>query len=281
MNELEYSVDALNVKAAFFGKRFSVYVEGEDDIIFWESLFKIAGLESIYVEEVGGYTNLTPYMEKICNEDAKIIVAADTDHLDIVGFDFEHDRIVRTFGYSIENSLYNSERISKVIRQLSKKTPPNIDEIETWKVSFADIGHELLVYAIANKLFGREVKTFTDKCSRFLKSKNSDELCVDKMKEWKDSLAESFSAEEIEEANNIVSNSTKDRWYLIRGHFLTNGVINYIKKQVRLLAGKEPLLPLDNLYAMCADLTELKNFTHQEFQAPIAQVQLARKSLNN
>lgn len=280
MSELEYSVDALNVKAEFFGKNFSVYVEGEDDIMFWESFFKIAGFDSIYIEDVGGYTNLTPYMAKILDEDAKIIVAADTDHFDIIGFDFEHDRIVRTYGYSIENTLYNSERISKIIRKLSKKKPPEVDEIEKWKIGFADVGKELLVYAIANKIFDKEIKTFTDKCSRFLKSKKAAELCEDKLKEWKNDLERKFTPEEFEKAEDIVSKSTKDKWYLIRGHFLTNGVINYIKKQVRTLVGKEPSLPLDNLYAMCADLTELKDFNHLEFKAPIAQIQEAWKSLN-
>ena len=38
-NTLVYSESALRVKAAFYNKKAMVYVEGTDDIIFWEQFF--------------------------------------------------------------------------------------------------------------------------------------------------------------------------------------------------------------------------------------------------
>lgn len=39
-NTLVYSESALRVKAAFYNKKAMVYVEGTDDIIFWEQFSK-------------------------------------------------------------------------------------------------------------------------------------------------------------------------------------------------------------------------------------------------
>ena len=40
MNSLEYSIDALDAKGLFYNKCLTVYVEGNDDVLFWDYLFK-------------------------------------------------------------------------------------------------------------------------------------------------------------------------------------------------------------------------------------------------
>ena len=53
MNSLEYSLDALDAKGLFYNKSLTVYVEGNDDVLFWDYLFKIAEV-SAHIEDVGG-----------------------------------------------------------------------------------------------------------------------------------------------------------------------------------------------------------------------------------
>jgi hypothetical protein len=112
-----FSAEALETKSLMLDTDFSVYVEGKDDILFWESLFEKEGITNFHIEEVGGYVFLGPYMNKIVNDNANIIVACDTHLSDFLGFDYQHERIIRTFGYSIENTMYNKIRINLIIRK--------------------------------------------------------------------------------------------------------------------------------------------------------------------
>ena len=280
-NNIEYSKDALEVKSLFYGKKFSVYVEGEEDSIFWESLFKIAGYENVHIEDVGGYTELTPYMNKILNENTKILVAADTDHRDIIGFDFKDDRIIRTYGYSIENSMYSIQRIHGVIKKLSHNRFNKIDEVKKWRIEFSLEARKLLVYSIANCLFDKGAEIFGDKCNRFLKDSKIDELCPEKIDRFLNSLKSQFTDEEIQKAANLLDNSTKDTWFLIKGHFLTNGVLNHITVTVEKATGKKPFVSLNALYAMCIDNEEVANKSEEDMKHIVLQINKAVTKLES
>ncbi len=272
---IEYSKEALEVKPLFYDKEFSVYVEGEDDVIFWESLFRIAGYENIHIEEVGGYLQLTPYMEKIVNEDTNIIVAADTDHRDFLGFDFQDERIIRTYGYSIENSMYSIQRVHQIIRKLSNNNPPAKREIKNWRISFSKEAKQLLIFSIANSLYGKGEVIFGDKCIRFLKNSTASELCPAKIDKFIADISVLFTEEEIQVATNLLEETTKDVWYLIKGHFLTNGVLNYVTKTVEKKTGKKPFLSLEALYALCVDNEELKDKETEDIKEMVNRIKSA------
>lgn len=57
-NSLPYSDDALSIRHAFFNKQFVIYVEGVDDIPFWDACFSKflpSSLEKGFIiEDVGG-----------------------------------------------------------------------------------------------------------------------------------------------------------------------------------------------------------------------------------
>ena len=56
---LSYSLDALRVKALFYNKKAMVYVEGPEDINFWDPYFDRDVFE---IESVNGCENLKPYI---------------------------------------------------------------------------------------------------------------------------------------------------------------------------------------------------------------------------
>lgn len=277
---IEYSKEALEVKSLFYSKRFSVYVEGEEDVIFWESLFKISGYEDIYIEDVGGYSELIPYMNKIVMEDAKILVAADSDHRDLVGFDFDDERIIRTYGYSIENSMYSIQRIYSIIKKLSRNKFKQKEEISKWRIKFSEEARKLIVYSIANNLFDKGVIVFGDKCSRFLKDDAINELCSNKIEVFLNELERQFTKDEIRQASILLEKSTKETWFLIKGHFLTNGVLNHIALTVEKTTGKKPYISLDALYAMCADNEEINNKNDMDVKQVILKIENAINRLS-
>ncbi|MDM9086694.1 DUF4435 domain-containing protein [Klebsiella pneumoniae] len=59
-----WSNEAENVISLFYDADIMVYVEGEDDIAFWEIIFKKNGRFNVEVQDVGGCEALQPYIEK-------------------------------------------------------------------------------------------------------------------------------------------------------------------------------------------------------------------------
>ena len=51
MNSLEYSQEAEEAKGLFYNKNLTVYVEGDDDVMFWTHLFELAEVDA-HIEEV-------------------------------------------------------------------------------------------------------------------------------------------------------------------------------------------------------------------------------------
>jgi hypothetical protein len=107
MNDLEYALEALEIKGLFYNKKITVYVEGKDDPLFWDNLFNIAEIEA-HIEDVGGSLELDKYIAKIIDSNAEFYVATDNDHNDFLENIATHPKVIRTYGYSIENSMYHS-----------------------------------------------------------------------------------------------------------------------------------------------------------------------------
>uniref|UniRef100_UPI000A82428C DUF4435 domain-containing protein n=1 Tax=Vibrio campbellii TaxID=680 RepID=UPI000A82428C len=79
MTEFSYSVDAEDVMSSFYGVDAILYVEGEDDIPFWDAIFSNLSDLSLEIKEVGGCDELEPYITKICNGELTDLVAMDRD----------------------------------------------------------------------------------------------------------------------------------------------------------------------------------------------------------
>lgn len=68
MSEFEYSIDALNVKSSFYKANSIIYVEGDEDVMFWNEIFsRIDGFD-YQIETLGGSEELDKYIEKISRD---------------------------------------------------------------------------------------------------------------------------------------------------------------------------------------------------------------------
>jgi hypothetical protein len=85
MPDISYSDEALNVRNAFFGAKVIVYVEGDDDVLFWHEVFEQVADDHFEVESVGGVENLDEYIRKIAAGQLSAIAARDADFLPIIG----------------------------------------------------------------------------------------------------------------------------------------------------------------------------------------------------
>lgn len=102
MSDLFYSDDALNVRNVFLRVKTIVYVEGDDDVPFWEEVFSRIPEASFEIETAGGSNQLDLYIDKIVSGHLQAVAARDSDFLRHLGNTKDDPRILYTFGYSIE-----------------------------------------------------------------------------------------------------------------------------------------------------------------------------------
>lgn len=256
MDSIEYSNEALSAKGLFYNKEITVYVEGKDDPLFWDNLFNIAEI-SAHIEDVGGKEELKKYYDKILNEDADFFIATDNDNSEFMIDVIEHPKIIKTYGYSIENSMYYyPSSIEKTISNFCRKKLDISEDFNNWLNDFSEKVYDLIVYDIANNRFGKGISIFGDNCCRFLTSNNSHNVCENKLQQFIENIQEHFSEDEINEVKALINQSEKEIWFMIKGHFITHALINLIKHSVRSHSGDSKSMTSDFLYSITVDCTE-------------------------
>lgn len=250
MKGLEYSPEALEVKGLFYNKPLTVYVEGPDDIIFWNNIFKKADV-SAHIEDAGGKTEIEKMYSQILENGVKYCVAIDNDNSEFMPNYVHHPRIIRTYGYSIENSMYyNKKIIADQISNLSRCTKDHTHIVESWIDDFSKSVEKLIIYDIANNRFEKGVSVFGDNCCRLLVKNNSCKLCQTKITNFIESISYMFTDEEIADVKHLLMACDKDPWFLIKGHFISHSLINLIKATVKQNSGIVPVFSSDILYSM-------------------------------
>ncbi|MEA5043778.1 MAG: DUF4435 domain-containing protein [Petrimonas sp.] len=256
MAELEYSNDALAAKGLFYNKVITVYVEGKDDPLFWDNLFNLAEIEA-HIEDVGGSEELKKHLSKIIDEDADFFIATDNDNSEFLKDTINHPNIIRSYGYSIENSMYYlPSPIEKTISNFCRKKLDLSEEFDNWINDFSQSVYDLIVYDIANNRFKKGISIFGDNCYRFLKGQNSFKICSIQTNQFINSIESNFSKEEIDEVKELINQSTKDLWFLIKGHFITHALINLIKHFIKKHSGTSKSMTPDFLYSITIDCRE-------------------------
>lgn len=256
MAELNYSPQGLNALNRFHRTENVIYVEGNDDIPFWRTVFRLAGIENMYLRVAGGRSEIEKLERLIVEESVSIVVARDSDYTKLFEKQIDHPRIIYTYGYSIENTLYCPRNIAVAVSNLSRSEDENIERVEDWLTSLVGAIRPLLIFDVANELFGRGIRVLGNNCSRFLKNSSSIEVSQAKIDAYIQSITERFTPQELQEAASLVESYTRAQIFLIRGHFLTNLVINFVKRESSLTSMSQDMiysLMLGQLPAHCKD----------------------------
>ena len=254
MDEWRFSTEALNVLHEYYDVDLVVFVEGKDDIPFWFDFFKSDSVK-FYLLEANGIEELNKIMLQIFYEEARVIVACDSHHSPILHNEPEHVRIVRTYGYSIENTMYCPRTISAIISKHCRDVRDRSKIVLKWMNEFTDGSKILLIYDVANHKYGKSLKVFGDNCCPFLKSNHSHELSTNKILAYCDRIKDSFEDEELAQSETLINIDEREPRYLVKGDFLTHGVLNIIKNVTRKNTSKSRglTIPLESLYALTVD----------------------------
>ena len=236
MVDFDYSIDAKNVINKFYGVDCMVYVEGDDDIAFWEHLFENIAELKVEVEPVGGKPELRKYAKSICSGEAEFLVAMDSDYEDITGYEY-HPNILRTYGYSIENTLITKYAASKILKNIcklpSKKEP--IDLCSEWMEEFSKKIKPLVVFDLANVIEAKGVAVIPRASERFMKSQTSCDLCSTKISSYLEGFPLIVDEIKVQEIEGLLDEAGVSFIDLLRGHFLFSAVMRFIKVQANKL----------------------------------------------
>ena len=235
MAKLEYSLAAENVLSKFHGVDIMLYVEGEDDVPFWEFLFEKFSSIKVKVQQVGGREEIEKYVSKIKKEVLNAIVAMDSDYSLYCDF-YDHKRIIRTYGYSIENTIISSETIRDVVRSVGRvaKKDISLDRFSEWESEFLLRVEELLIWDIHNFLKSLGKPVMGDSCARFLINKKSYKICPKKVEKYISEIGFQVSLEDRDLIKSRWCDHKRTSMDLIRGHFLFSAGLlfatNFIKE---------------------------------------------------
>lgn len=231
MVDWEYSSDALNAKPAFSRVNTIIYVEGDDDILFWNEIFSRIPNFSFEIEPRGGSPELDKYIELIEKGELNAIAARDSDYLRFTANLSSSPKVVYTLGYSIENTLYIRPALHTLTKLWSKNPAFPIKACESWLREFSSNFETLLAYDIANCKIAAGTKVLHDNCTQFMTGKNSPNPCSKKIQSRIESIQNEIPAKALEEVRTEVTKVTSNVLLSIRGHFLASGVSKFISKQ--------------------------------------------------
>jgi uncharacterized protein DUF4435 len=233
MQPLEYSDEAINTLNTFHRADWVVYVEGDDDVLFWDGVFRKIGEAKIHVEDVGGREEVEKYAERVRSGRLNVIVAMDADYSLVLGHVEQSKRVIYTFGYSIENTIYSEKTITHIARTWCKD--PKFDRATTaaWLESVAASLHRVLVLDLANESEGTGIRVLGDNCTHLMKSKRSCQVSPDIVANHCDSIERQISAPAIESARALLDDCGRGVLAILRGHFLASAIVKFVTSQMR------------------------------------------------
>ncbi|MEM8351261.1 DUF4435 domain-containing protein [Morganella morganii] len=268
-DDCEYSSEAENILHEFYEANFIVYVEGVDDICFWDTVLSKFNDYKYEVLDVGGCENLKPYIEKVLNNEINCLVALDSDFNCILDGKYNHNRIIYTYGYSIENTYISVSCVSKIIKSLARLNARSIleitDKTHEWFFSFLGNISTLVKVDICNALYEKGLTVLGDTVHRFLINENVPVISSDKVNQHIGRILEHIPEYSEDAIDRLLEEKEKVLVHCVRGHFLYSAISNYIRHVV-FGCGRKLSLSNDSLYVNFIAIFDNEfNETHPEY----------------
>lgn len=260
----------------FFGGKIPVFIEGNDDILFWKYHFQT---ESVKIQTVDGVEALQSYIAKIVKEDAKIIVAMDSDYSLLLEKRLQHPRVLYTYGYSIENTIYCSVSINRMVSNYCKKELDLVLDIDLWFEKFANSIYDLVCYDASSILYAKSLKVLGDNSAIIMDSKH-DEIDKNKINSIISFCQEKITREEFESVNSLIAHYPHPVRFLVRGHFYLFALHKYIKRKCKEISGSDQRsLTQDSLFTGLIGGCYFNNCTCKQKEYYLGIINCALKSL--
>ncbi len=248
ISDFEYSINALNVLDAFYQSDNILYVEGDDDIVFWDIILSEFGVNNCKIIELGGKEELKKYINRIEEGTLQSLAARDIDFDSLIGnIDTNSTKILSTYGHSIENTIICPKAISKVIKTYGRaaQEPNDLEHFNNWLETFL-IAFKPLIYSDIHNEFSRlGLAVLSDNCTQFMTSQTSELACPQKISAKLNSIGIDFNVDHLELCINNLNRSFKD---FMRGHFYLSAALKYTNRKL-CSKGVKKSIPKDSFFA--------------------------------
>jgi hypothetical protein len=233
MSEIVYSPNALNVLHKFYRVEITVHVEGEDDVVFWQKIFELHAKSGIGFIPVGGSDELDRRIELIEDGTLDAIAARDSDYHMLRGKTSKCPKVIYSYGYSIENTLYSDTAVAEISKIACKTGDDLLTQTKNWTITFANSFNPLLKLDLANNIGNSGVFVLGDNCSRYMENNISHNPCIAKIGAKEIEVQALLEENSIVEANSIVTQDGFNSWRWLRGHFIASGVQKFISNTAK------------------------------------------------
>lgn len=236
MNCLRWSPNALSIFHKFYHKDFIVYVEGDDDIIFWQHRIELtnpsASFETKKIIEADGMNGtgkceLHKMSEDIIkNNITNTLVATDCDYNKFLSAIPKHRAIIYTYGHSIENSIYCPIALNDFLRiRLRNASLDFIPQITEWYKNQLPHIAPLIILDILNEKYKMGLPIFPNgNCLCYLKhGGTSPDFDITKIRSKYEKFSCCFQAKDIEDVKVKISKSGDFR-FIPRGHVVASAI---------------------------------------------------------
>lgn len=235
-NSLEHSFEGTSVLNQFYETSVTLYVEGDDDIPFWDNLFKKFAPRNFYeMEQTHGKEGLQRYIDGIKNGSLQnVMVACDADYSCISqGTANPNPLIVTTYGHSIENTMFCKPMLCGYLSRLTTSTKDYTGDVEQWISTVENDAYNLLLIDILNdqKPDGKSCRCLTMGFPRYSDGKGY--LVQTKMSGVVSAAEQIFSSEDFNHAKGILDSVSKPMFKIMQGHFIEGAVNEFIHEKAK------------------------------------------------
>ncbi|WP_281082618.1 DUF4435 domain-containing protein [Klebsiella quasivariicola] len=217
-----------------------LYVEGPTDRVFWKTLLDSKGVNGISIEIAGSCTIIDDYIDKILNEDLEIFVARDKDYKYTLNKLPQHERVLFTFGHSIENTLVYNDAIVSIGKSIGGEEEYCSLSVHHWHEYIINQLQPLVIREFANEAIGSGLNILGDHGdSLFGKTWNSDKFPAERILKKIEEIDKIISPHDIQVATSVVEERCNDIYCYIRGHFLFSLALKFVKEMMITLLNKK------------------------------------------
>jgi hypothetical protein len=181
------------------------------------------------------------------HDEAKFVVAIDSDYSFLLNCLHNHSRIVETKCHSIENLMLFTLSITSIIQNLSHDIEYEFHGVNSWLDEFDLVTYPLMIADLLIEKNNIGKPCVKENCFSFLIKNNVPKFDPKKIVDFITAL--NLDNEEFNELEQILKDF-KPRFH-IRGHFFSSAVLCFISHEVKRICNKKSIsIPNDTFYAM-------------------------------
>lgn len=230
------------------------YVEGKDDAVFWKEILSAFKLDNFHFKRIGDKPSLLSIAREIQNKNiTSILIGIDRDYDFVCGVNISDEKILYTYGYSIENTMYCVRTLARAIYKTGRLDEVPLKSVESWKKRFDRNVYKFLIYDIANIYYKKGLKVMGDSSARFLTDRKPN-LSADKINHYLDKIKKKITTRQYRNISKKISSYKKSINRFVRGHFYSNA-INRLYKEIIIKKTDRTNMTItnDKIFSDCVD----------------------------